>query len=110
MREPRAMTPPLAPSGLAPLADAAGVLDAPSTELVRLLAHLRSTLDGYVRERRAAGVPVERVLPEVKGLVREASALEGWFDGNDTLTAQVVRWTMTAYYDEPELVHVPRFY
>jgi len=41
--------------------------------------------------------------------VREASALEGAFDSADTLMAQVVRWTITAYYDEPEPAHVSRF-
>jgi hypothetical protein len=78
---------------------------------VRLLGNLRSTVDGHVRERREAGLPVERVLREVKGLVREASVLEGWFDpaAADTLMAQVVRWTIMAYYDEPERAHVPRF-
>ena len=91
-----------------PLADAAGVLDAPSAELVRLLDHLRRTVGRHVRERRAAGLPIERVLPEVKGLVREATALEGWFDSADTLMAHVVRWIILAYYDQPELVHVPR--
>ena len=81
----------------------------PSAELVRLLAHLQATVAGYVHERREAGGPVERVLPEVKALVREASALERWFDPADALMAQVVRWTITAFYDEPELAHVPRF-
>jgi hypothetical protein len=93
-----------------PLADPAATLEAPSAELQRLLGHLRSTLGRYVRQRREAGLPVERVLPEVKGLVREASALAGWFDPADTLMAQVVRWTITAYYGDPELAHVPRFY
>jgi hypothetical protein len=76
---------------------------------MRLFGYLRSTVCRYVRARRGAGVPVERVLPEVKGLVREASALEGAFDSADTLMAQVVRWTITAYYDEPEPAHVSRF-
>ncbi len=83
-------------------------VDAPSLELVRLLAHLRSTVTRYVSERRAAGVPVERVIPEVKGLVRAAVSCEGWFDPADTLMAQVVRWAITAYYGQPELAHVPR--
>jgi hypothetical protein len=90
------------------LADAGGAIQTPSAELVRLLGHLRSTVRRYVRARRGAGVPVERVLPEVKGLVREASALEGWFDSADTLMAQVVRWSITAYDDEPEPAHARR--
>jgi hypothetical protein len=95
---------------LADVDDAGMLLGAPSGELMRLLGQLRSTVGCYVRERREAGLPVERVLPEVKGLVREASALEGWCDPADTLMAQVVRWTVVAYYDEPELAHGPRFY
>jgi hypothetical protein len=92
-----------------PLADAARALDAPSAELVRLLGQLRSTVGRHVGERREAGLPVERVLSEMQGLVREASALEGWFDPADALVAQVVRWTIMAYYDdEPECTHVPR--
>jgi hypothetical protein len=93
-----------------PLAEAAGALDAPSAELAGLLGRLRVTVRRYARERRAAGFPIERVLPEVKGLVREASILDGWFDPADTLMAQVVDWTIAAYYDEPELAHVPHFY
>jgi ABC-type transporter Mla subunit MlaD len=96
------------PATGSPLADAAGALDAPSAELARLLGHLRSTVGRYVRERRAAGLPVERVLPEVKGLVRAAWAPEEWFDSADALTTQVVGWTITAYYDEPEPAHGPR--
>jgi hypothetical protein len=84
--------------------------EAPSGELVRRLAHLRSTLTRYVSERRDAGIPVERVLPEVKALVREAATAEPWSDPADALMGQVVRWTITAYYDQPELDHVPRFY
>jgi hypothetical protein len=91
----------------APLGDP---VDAPSPELVRRLTHLRSTVSRYARERREAGVPVERVIPEVKGLVREAASGEGWVDPAETLMAEVVRWAITAYYDEPELAHVPRFY
>jgi hypothetical protein len=135
--DPRAVTPPLAPCWAAAgpddrpsvratardvalaatreartrgsLADAARAPETPSAELMRLLGYLRSTVCRYVRARRGAGVPVERVLPEVKGLVREASALEGSFDSADTLMAQGVRWTIAAYYNEPEPAHVPRF-
>ena len=87
-----------------------GTFEEPSPELVRLLAHLRSAVTRYTHERRDAGAPVERVVPEVKGLVREATACERWCDPADTLTAQVVRWAIAAYYDDPEMVHAPRFY
>lgn len=102
----------LGPTGVA-AADATpaeGPAEGPSPELVRLLAHLRSTVTRYVRERRDGGAPVERIVPEVKCLVREAASCEGWLDPGDTLTAQVVRWAITAYFDQPELAHVPRFY
>jgi hypothetical protein len=84
----------------------AGVTAAPSPALVAHLGHLRATLTRYVGERRDAGAPVERVLPEVKALVREAAAREAvarelWPDTADALLGQVVRWTITAYYDHP---------
>ncbi len=79
----------------------AAVTAAPSPALVGHLGHLRATLTRYVGERRDAGAPVERVLPEVKGLVREAAARELWLDTADALMGQVVRWTITAYYDHP---------
>jgi hypothetical protein len=82
----------------------------PSLELVRLLDHLRTTLTRYAGDRRDAGAPVERVIAEVKGLVWQAAALEGWGDPTSALMAQAVRWTISAYYDEPALQHVPRFY
>jgi hypothetical protein len=82
----------------APLASA----EEPSAELIRLLDRLRSTVAGHVGGRRRAGVPVQRVLPEVKGLVREAVAREGWYDPGETLMAQVVGWAVAAYYAEPK--------
>jgi hypothetical protein len=91
-----------------PLADAPEALDALSADLTPLLGQLRSTVGRYVRDRRAAGLAVERVVPEVRGLVREASAREGWSDPADMLMTRVVGWTIGAYYDEPELAHVPR--
>jgi hypothetical protein len=89
-----------------PHAEGAGVLDAPSAELVGLLGRLRSTVGRHVRARREDGLPVERALSEVKGLVREASALDGWYDSADALMAHVVRWAIAAYYDEPEPARV----
>jgi hypothetical protein len=84
--------------------------EAASPELVGLLAHLQSTVVRYVHERRAEGAAVERVIPEIKELVREAASHEGWVDPAGALTAQVVRWAIEAYYDQPELAHAPRFY
>ena len=84
--------------------------DEPSPELLRLLAHLRSTVTTYVIARRDEGAPIERVVPEVKCLVRESESCEGWRDPSDALLAQVVRWSIEAYDDEPSLPHVPRFY
>jgi hypothetical protein len=75
--------------------------DAASPELVRLLVHLRSMIACHVGALRSAGAPVERVLVEVKSLVREAVALEAWYDPSDALMGQVVHWTISAYYDEP---------
>ena len=86
-----------------------GSVDAPSPELLRSLAHLRATVTRLARERRGAGVPVERVIPEVKQLVREAAAGEGSLHAGGTLAAQVVTWTISAYYDRPEPAHVARF-
>jgi hypothetical protein len=81
-----------------------------SPELLRLLGQLRWSVTRYAQGQHAATVPIERVLPEVKGVVREAESGEGWRDPSDALMAQVVRWTIEAYYDEPALRHVPRFY
>jgi hypothetical protein len=87
--------------------------DEPSPELLRLLAHLRSTVVTYVCARRSERVPIERVLPEVKCLVREAESCEGWLHPSELLLAQVVRWTIEAYYasldHDSSLPFVPRF-
>ena len=82
----------------------------PPPEVRRLLARMESSVAGYVRARRAAGVTVERVLPEVKCLVREAESCEGWRDPSDALLAHAVRWSIETYYDAPALRHVPSFY
>jgi hypothetical protein len=86
----------------------AGAEADPSPALVGYLGHLRATVTRYVGERRDAGAPVERVLPEVKALVREAATRELWFDTADALVRQVVRWTITAYYDHPSPSDGPR--
>jgi hypothetical protein len=109
----RQFSPSVTTEGRAPQASAArgsAAVDAPSAELVQLLAHLWSTVVGYVHERRDEGVPVERVIPEVKGLVREAAVEEPWVDPAGILTERVIRWAIDAYFDEPELGHVPRVY
>jgi hypothetical protein len=91
-------------------ADGVESLDAPSPELCRLLVHLRSTVTAYVVARRTDGIPIERVMPEMKCLVREAESCEAWRDPSDQLLAEVVRWGIEAYYDEPSQQHVvPRF-
>jgi hypothetical protein len=87
--------------------DAGATVD-PSPALVGHLGHLRATVTRYVGERRDAGAPVERVLPEVKDLVREAATRELWFETAEALVRQVVRWTITAYYDHPSPSDGPR--
>jgi hypothetical protein len=82
----------------------------PSAELVRLLAQLRASITVHVCRLRDEGVPPERMLPQVKVLVRETMASEDWQDPSDTLLAQVVRWSIEAYYDEPELRGSPCFF
>jgi hypothetical protein len=69
-------------------------------ELAALLADLRVCVVNYVYRRRAEGAPVERVLPEVRCLVREAESCEQWSDPEDTLLAHAVRWGLEAYHDQ----------
>jgi hypothetical protein len=90
--------------------DATSSTRASSADLIGLLERLRMAVARYVCDRRVAGAPVERVLPEVKALVREAVAYEGWHDAAEALLRQVVGWTIATYYDAPgpaqEGVHV----
>ena len=79
-------------SGGAPLADG-------SPEPAGLLVGLRAAVTRSVHERRAAGVPVERVLVEVKGLVGEAQRREGWRDVAGAVQSEVVGWSIAAFYD-----------
>src|SRR5205085_900167 len=67
-------------------------------ELPELLANLRSSVTRHVGERRAAGVPIARVIPEVRCLVREAESCESVREPSDALLAQVIRWTVAAYF------------
>lgn len=82
----------------APLADARIVPDV-EVELADLLADLRLCVVNYVYRRRAEGASVERVLPEVRCLVREAESCERWTDPEDLLVAQAERWSLEAYAD-----------
>lgn len=91
-----------AQAGRLPMAPRITAPEQPSADLARLLGHLRTTVARYVGDRRQAGAPIQRVLPEVKGLVREAVAYEAWYDPAEALMQQVVGWTIAAYYAEPE--------
>ena len=63
------------------------------------LAELRTAVAAYVARRRGQGAPVQRVLPEVKVLVREAIAHDVTaHEVEATLREQVVRWAIEAYY------------
>jgi hypothetical protein len=79
----------------------------PSPELARCLERVRTTVSRYARERRAAGLAIVRLIPEVKALVRQEGC-QGWFDRADVLMAQAVSWTIAAYYDPPERAHPMR--
>jgi hypothetical protein len=82
--------------------DVTSSTQASSADLIALLDQLRAAVARYVAERRVAGAPIERVLPEVKALVREAVAYEGWHDAAEALMGQVVGWTIATYYAQPE--------
>ena len=75
------------------------IADAPSAELTRLLSHLQATVTQFVHARRAAGMAVDRVIPEIVCLVRESESCEGWRDRSERLMAQVVLWSIDAYHD-----------
>ena len=85
-------------------------VDGPVAELVRCRPHLRASVTDYVGTLRTGGVPVERTLEKVQGIVREVEAGEGWADATDALMSHVVRWSIEAYYDDPALQGVPRFF
>jgi hypothetical protein len=74
----------------------------PSADLVGLLDRLRTAVVRYVGGRRLAGAPIERVLPEVKALVREGVAYEASHEPAEALMRQVVGWIIAAFYDEAE--------
>lgn len=77
-------------------------LELPESErLAELLAELRAMTARYTCCLRADGARPERMLPQVKHLVREAMQAEAWGNpaAEDALMAQVVRWSIEAYYD-----------
>ena len=59
-------------------------------------------------DRRDAGVGLDRVVPEVRGIVREAASRERWGDPPEALVAQVVGWAVAAYHDTPRSSHAAR--
>ena len=69
--------------------------------LVGLLGQLRAVTARYVCALRSGGARPEQMLVQVKAFVREAMTAEGWTDPDATqaITAEVVRWSITAYYD-----------
>ena len=82
----------------APLADTR-IVSGVESELADLLADLHLCVINYVYRRRAEGASVERVLPEVRCLVREAESCERWNDPDDLLVTQAERWSREAYAD-----------
>jgi hypothetical protein len=72
-----------------------------SDPVVALLAQLRTVMTRYVRGLRATGARPEQMLVQVKGFVRDAMTADGWRDPEAArvLTAEVVRWSIAAYYD-----------
>jgi hypothetical protein len=89
------LTPPTLPADSPPH-------DPASDPLVGILALLRTEVTRYVYGLRAEGARPEQMIVQVKGFVREIMRGEGWTDDPDAtrlLTAQVVRWSIEAYYD-----------
>jgi hypothetical protein len=71
---------------------------------------LRASVVDYVGALRVAGMPVERTIEEVVGLVRDAEGVTWRGESSDPLLTNVVRWSIEAYYDDPALAGVPRFF
>ena len=63
------------------------------------LVGLREAVASYVGQRRCQVAPVERVLAEVKALVRRAEGSDLSREATDALMPQVVRWGILAFYD-----------
>jgi hypothetical protein len=84
------------------LARAESLIDA-SEPAVReshaLRAQLQTSVTAYVRRLRADGLPSERMLVQVKSVVRDATPPELDVDEARELMEDVVRWSVEAYYD-----------
>lgn len=63
-------------------------------------AELRGAMGDYVRRLRADGVPPQSMLVLVKEALRESTpAGLAALEAREALTAEVVRWSVEAYYD-----------
>lgn len=62
-----------------------------------LAAKLRESLTPYVQQRRAANAPLERVIGEVRCLVREAESCEGYADPAEALLRCALEIAADAY-------------
>ena len=78
--------------------------------LARHRPRLRASVSAFVGELRGAGVPVERTIEKVIDLVRDADGTIQSADAADPLLTDVVRIGIEAYYDDPALRGVPRFF
>jgi hypothetical protein len=74
-----------------------------------LLEQLQDKVSVYVWKRRALGVPVECIIPELHHLMREATAGEKYLYPTDRILTRMVR-CIESEYDEPDLRGAPRFY
>jgi hypothetical protein len=64
------------------------------------MAPLRGAVRDYTRRLRADGVPPQALLVLVKSALRESTpAGIGALEAREALTADVVRWSVEAYYD-----------
>ncbi len=94
-----------AAAGTTPAAEAPAAecpAEAARDPLVGLLAELRAVTTRYVRGLRAGGARPEQMLVQVKAFIQDAMAAEGWHDSEaaQALTAEVVGWSIAAYYDQ----------
>jgi hypothetical protein len=67
------------------------------TDVPTLLREARASIVEHVRLRRSEGASAERVVAELRCLVREAESCEEWHDEHDSLMARVVVWALDAY-------------
>ncbi len=77
-----------------------------SPGLAMLLEVARQRIEAHVRQRRGRGASIERVIPELRCLVREAQSCEEWDDPDDVLMAVVAGWAVDAYVGRPARPHV----